>query len=83
MPDVGECSEDCLFVNVWTPAVDRAKRPVMVWIHGGAFVSGSSSQALYDGASLARRSEQSETGHWAIVPAGSVSLWPGTSPEPA
>lgn len=34
-------SEDCLFLNIWTPAVDAGKRPVMVWIHGGGFRAGS------------------------------------------
>jgi para-nitrobenzyl esterase len=53
MPDVGVCSEDSLFVNVWTPAIDRAKRPVMVWLHGGGFSSGGSAQQMYDGANLA------------------------------
>src|SRR5215469_11610315 len=38
---VGEQSEDCLSLNVWTPACDDAKRAVMVWIHGGAFVLGA------------------------------------------
>ena len=52
-----EQSEDCLFLNVWTPAVDRARRPVMVWIHGGAFTIGSGAQAIYDGSSLARRGD--------------------------
>ncbi len=51
----GEQSEDCLSLNVWTPALDRKRRPVMVWIHGGAFTIGSGSQALYDGSVLARR----------------------------
>jgi para-nitrobenzyl esterase len=37
----GPMSEDCLLVNVWTPALDNAKRPVMLWIHGGAFRAGS------------------------------------------
>ena len=46
-------SEDCLSLNVWAPAGAR-KLPVMVWIHGGALVGGSSSEALYDGAKLAR-----------------------------
>jgi para-nitrobenzyl esterase len=55
MPDVGRCSEDSLFVNVWTPAVDHSKRPVMVWLHGGGFHFGSSAQEMYDGANLARR----------------------------
>ncbi len=34
-------SEDCLTLNVWTPGLDDARRPVMVWIHGGAFVNGT------------------------------------------
>jgi len=45
-------SEDCLFLNVWT--ADGARNaPVLVWIHGGALTSGSSSERLYDGANLA------------------------------
>jgi para-nitrobenzyl esterase len=39
--------EDCLFLNIWTPAIDHARRPVMVWIHGGAFIIGSGSQTMY------------------------------------
>ena len=52
---LGATGEDCLSLNVWTPALDNARRPVMVWIHGGAFVLGAGSQLLYDGAALARR----------------------------
>jgi para-nitrobenzyl esterase len=49
-------SEDCLFLNVWTPGLDAAgKRPVMVWLHGGGFSMGSSASLLYDGTNLARR----------------------------
>ncbi|CAN5190208.1 carboxylesterase/lipase family protein [soil metagenome] len=49
-------SEDCLFLNVWTPALrDGRKRPVMVYIHGGAYASGSGSSPLYEGTSLANR----------------------------
>jgi para-nitrobenzyl esterase len=54
---IGRTAEDCLYLNVWTPAADRRRRPVMVWIHGGAFVLGSGSQMLYDGATLARRGD--------------------------
>ena len=52
-----EQSEDCLFLNVWTPGTDDAVRPVMVWIHGGAFTLGSGSDGLYDGAMLASRGD--------------------------
>jgi para-nitrobenzyl esterase len=49
-------SEDCLFLNVWTPGLhDGAKRPVMVYIHGGAYSSGSGSNPLYDGTRLCQR----------------------------
>lgn len=47
-------SEDCLSLNVWTPA-KAAKAPVLVWIHGGSLIGGSSAEGLYDGAALARR----------------------------
>src|SRR5262245_26364068 len=40
-------SEDCLTLNIWTPAADSKKRPVLVWIHGGAFSSGAGSLAWY------------------------------------
>jgi para-nitrobenzyl esterase len=50
-------SEDCLYLNVWTPAPDGGRRPTMVWIHGGAFVIGSGSQPWYDGAGLASRGD--------------------------
>jgi carboxylesterase type B len=46
--------EDCLVLNVWTAGTDQQrKRPVLVWVHGGAFSTGSGSWPLYDGASLA------------------------------
>jgi len=51
-------AEDCLYLNVWTPAgvvaKPDAKRPVMVWIYGGGFVNGGSSPAVYDGSAFAR-----------------------------
>ena len=48
-------SEDCLTVNVWTPNADPgAHLPVMVWIYGGAFVTGGSANPLYDGTDLAK-----------------------------
>jgi para-nitrobenzyl esterase len=51
---VGETDEDCLTLNVYTPACDGQKRPVLVWIHGGAFTIGSGSQMMYDPRPLAR-----------------------------
>lgn len=53
--------EDCLVLNVWTPALGAAggsgKRPVMVWCHGGGFVTGSGSSPSNDGSNLARRGD--------------------------
>jgi len=49
--------EDCLFLNIWTPALDAGKRPVMVYLHGGAHAHGSGSDPLYDGSHLVRRGD--------------------------
>ena len=46
-------SEDCLYLNIWSPGSDQEKRPVMVYIHGGAFTLGSASDPWYDGTSFA------------------------------
>jgi para-nitrobenzyl esterase len=49
-------NEDCLALNVWTPKLDAAaKAPVMVFIHGGSFTSGSGNLELYDGAKLSKK----------------------------
>ncbi|HVR31007.1 MAG TPA: carboxylesterase family protein [Thermoanaerobaculia bacterium] len=51
-------SEDCLVLNVWTRGLgDGGKRPVMVWLHGGGFTTGSGSSLLYDGINLCRRGD--------------------------
>lgn len=53
---LNEISEDCLSINLWTPAKsNNGKLPVMVWIYGGAFIQGSASFPFYDGAALARQ----------------------------
>ncbi len=46
-------SEDCLTLNVFSPAADGKRRPVVVWLHGGAFILGAGSAPLYDGTSFA------------------------------
>jgi para-nitrobenzyl esterase len=55
--EVGYQDEDCLYLNIYTPAADAGSRPVMVWIHGGGFVLGGGSQLLYDANALARRGD--------------------------
>lgn len=56
--DEGSQSEDCLHLNVWTPAVrDGKKRPVLFYIHGGAYNNGTANAALYDGTRLAERGD--------------------------
>ena len=55
-PDDGfNRSEDCLYLNVFTPAADDARRPVLVWIHGGSFTQGSAND--YDGSVLAEQGD--------------------------
>lgn len=49
--------EDCLTLNVWTPAADDGRRPVLVWIHGGAFTGGTGASLLYRGDRLAARGD--------------------------
>lgn len=57
IPNTG-ISEDCLYLNVWTNGFGRGdKRPVMVWLHGGGFTSGSGSYSMYDGANMARKQD--------------------------
>ncbi|MFS1185565.1 carboxylesterase/lipase family protein [Bacillus velezensis] len=51
--DIPPQSEDCLYLNVFAPDSEGEKKPVMVWIHGGAFYLGAGSEPLYDGSALA------------------------------
>ncbi|GAB1269050.1 carboxylesterase/lipase family protein [Aurantivibrio infirmus] len=50
-------TDDCLRINVWTPGIDNAKRPVMLWFHGGGFEAGNGSEALYEGTNIAHRGD--------------------------
>jgi para-nitrobenzyl esterase len=53
-PEVVIPGEECLNLNVWTPAAGASGLPVLVWIHGGSFMNGSGSVGAYDGAAFAR-----------------------------
>ena len=56
--DDSPMSEDCLYLNIWTPALrDHRKRPVMVWFHGGGFASGSGGSPVCDGTNLAKKGD--------------------------
>lgn len=65
-------SEDCLFLNVWTPvgASEQSRRPVLFWIHGGAFIQGSGAQPRYDGTELAKRGAVVVTVNYRLGPLG-------------
>jgi len=53
---IATANEDCLYLNVWTPALKRAARlPVMVWIHGGAFIGGSGTDPMFAGEELIKK----------------------------
>lgn len=56
-PVIADQDEDCLTVTVWTPQADGARRPVLVWLHGGAYVSGGGALDWYSGARLAREGD--------------------------
>lgn len=64
-------SEDCLYLNVWTPARTAAEKlPVMVWIHGGSCTTGSGSMTLYHGAKLAQQGVVVVTINYRLGPFG-------------
>jgi para-nitrobenzyl esterase len=53
-----DATEDCLVLNVWTPALhDQRRRPVMVWLHGGGFSAGSGSRNVFEGTRLCQRGD--------------------------
>ncbi|HEU4388948.1 MAG TPA: carboxylesterase family protein, partial [Blastocatellia bacterium] len=63
-------SEDCLYLNVWTAANAGEKRPVMVWIHGGALTRGSGAHRTYDGTSFAKKGVVLVTVNYRLGPLG-------------
>jgi para-nitrobenzyl esterase len=74
--------EDCLRLSIWTPGCDKRKRPVVVWLHGGAWQSGGGALAWYDGARLAARGDCVVVGvnyrlaalGWLYVPGETVNV---------
>ena len=74
--------EDCLTVNVWTPAADDSGRPVMVWFHGGGQTIGSGNMPIYDGSNLARVGDTVVvTVNHRLGVLGYLSLTESTGPE--
>ena len=69
MSVAGGLDEDCLYLNVWSPPKSEPL-PVMVWIHGGAFTSGSGSMPLYDGTHLASKGVVVVTINYRLGPLG-------------
>jgi para-nitrobenzyl esterase len=67
-------SEDCLFLNVWSPAKHSGKMPVLLWIHGGAFLGGSGAIEIYGGRHLAERGIVVVTINYRVGPFGFLAL---------
>ncbi len=63
-------SEDCLYLNVWTGGEPGERRPVMVWVHGGALTGGAGSRSHYDGTALAQRGVVLVTLNYRLGPFG-------------
>ena len=78
---VGKTSEDCLYLNVWTPANSSSEKlPVMVWIHGGAFAEGSGSEPVYNGHNLSKQDVIVVTINYRLGPFGFLA-YPALSKE--
>ncbi|HEY6402039.1 MAG TPA: carboxylesterase family protein [Blastocatellia bacterium] len=77
-----EQSEDCLCLNVWTAARTGEKRPVMVWIHGGALTRGSGATRAYDGTALAKKGVVLVTINYRLGPLGYLAHTELTAESP-
>ncbi|MFF3215789.1 carboxylesterase/lipase family protein [Streptomyces sp. NPDC002886] len=74
--------EDCLTLNVWTPGTDDARRPVLVWIHGGAFISGSGAMPNYSGETFALHGDLVVVNlNYRLGPLGLLSIAPDDGAE--
>jgi len=73
LPEPSFAGEDCLNLNVWTPAVD-GRAPVMVWLHGGAFVNGSGAVPSHDGTAFARDGVVCVTANYRLGTDGYLAL---------
>jgi para-nitrobenzyl esterase len=78
-PEVVIPGDDCLNLNVWTPDPGAAGLPVLVWIHGGSFMNGSSSVGAYDGAAFARDGVVCVTINYRLAAEGFLFLGDGTA----
>ncbi|MBB5685679.1 carboxylesterase/lipase family protein [Sphingobium boeckii] len=76
----GPFAEDCLFLNIWTKKAAAARRPVLVWIHGGGFSIGSGAMPMFDGAALAAKGVVVVTLNYRLGPFGYLAH-PGLSAE--
>lgn len=76
-----QMSEDCLFLNIWSAADADSPAPVMVWLHGGAYTFGSSSQPVYDGESLAAHGVVVVTINYRIGALGFLDLSSVSGPD--
>jgi para-nitrobenzyl esterase len=79
----GPISEDCLYLNVWTPSRSGAKKlPVMVWIYGGGYSEGSSEVAVYNGEKLATKGVVVVTFNYRVGPLGFLAYPALTAESP-
>lgn len=69
-PSAAGVSEDCLYLNVWTAGTGGARRPVLVWIHGGGFFAGFGGEERHDGARLAQKGAVVVTLNYRLGPFG-------------